>query len=198
VVAPKFFNEKELGLTFAKEPSQLVGRSVSTSMRDITGKMNMQNTTVKFMTNSVRGNKVTTFLYETLLNRGYLRRLTRRKRSKVESIVDVITQDKQRVRVKINVFTFRRVTTSQKTALRQIAAAEMSKLALVKNYADFMQEIIYGKITMGISRKCKVISPVKRVEIRKTERLTRPDFEEFKKEKKSVEEPVIPVEKPVV
>ncbi|MBR9706960.1 MAG: 30S ribosomal protein S3ae [Candidatus Diapherotrites archaeon] len=196
LVAPKLFHEKELGTTVAKDPAHVIGRSIFTSMRDITGKMNMQNVLVRFMAQSVRGNKIPTFLYETELNRGYLRRLTRRKRSRVESVVDIVTRDKQKVRVKINVFTVRRITTSQKSAVRKIATAQMRLAASSLLYDDFMAQVIFGKINLEVSKRCKIIAPIKRVEVRKTERLTRPTLEAFKRVKKSAEDAVEPTIEP--
>src|SRR3989338_6499429 len=100
IVAPEYFNSVNIGVTLAKDPKDLLGRTTVLNMRDLTGKLNLQGTRIKFYVTDVKGNKANTVVAEQEVSPAVLKRMTRRRRSKIEVIQDVVTKDSQKVRVK--------------------------------------------------------------------------------------------------
>jgi len=65
--------------------------------------------------------------------------------------------------------TEKRIQSSQETALRTMMDAEMAKMGEEKTISEIIKAIIDGEMAHRLGSVCKVIVPIKRVEIRKTE-----------------------------
>ena len=187
ILAPPEFNNAMLGTTLATEPEKVLGRTVLVSMKDLTGKLNMQKKFVKFMVSEVKGNTAYTIPYEHHLDKTYLKRLTRPRRSKVEVVQDLKTKDNVLVRMKTNIFTVRRISTEQKTALIKETERILKQEALKKTYNTWAQDVVYGAASNAVFKNCKKIVPIRRAEVRAMELKTKP---EFKVEAAGVEEQV--------
>ncbi|MCG7844550.1 MAG: 30S ribosomal protein S3ae, partial [Methanomassiliicoccales archaeon] len=103
------------------------------------------------------------------LTSDYIRRLTRRKRTKTDHVIDVRTKDGYLIRVKPMSITEKRIQSSQETALRTIMDDEMRKMGEEKTISEIVKAIIDGEMARRLGTVCKFIVPIKRVEIRKTE-----------------------------
>ena len=176
IVAPSYFNSVTLGRTTGKDAKSVLGRTVLVSMRDLTGKPQMGGVFARFYVVDVKGDRAHTILKEHEVSPSMIKRQTRRKRSKVEVVHDFSTRDGMRVRMKTDVFTNRRASSAQQTALRKVVVDHLSSLSQSKGYADVMQEVVYGKAAMALNEACKKLMPIRRVEIRKTELQTVPKF----------------------
>ena len=186
IVAPEYFNSVNIGVTLAKDPKDLLGR---TTVLNLTGKLTLQGTRIKFYVTDVKGDKANTTVSEQEVAPSVIKRLTRRRRSKIEVVEDVSTKDSQVVRVKTDVFTAKRATTTQRTAIRNALSLEVKNVAKEKQYSDFIQEVAYGKLSTQLLGSCRKVAPVKRIEVRKTELLSRPKPVITKPEEKEQETP---------
>jgi small subunit ribosomal protein S3Ae len=65
--------------------------------------------------------------------------------------------------------TDQRIQASQETAVRTLMTTETQKLAADMTISDLVKAIISGDLARRLSSVSKVIVPIKRVEIRKTE-----------------------------
>ena len=176
IVAPSYFNSVTLGKTTAKDAKSVLGRTVLISMRDLTGKPTMTGVFARFYVVDVKGDRAQTILKEHEVSSSMIKRQTRRRRSKVEIVHDFNTRDGMRVRMKTDVFTNRRASSNQQTALRQLVMDNLTSLSASKAYADVMLDVVFGKAAMTLNEACKKIMPIRRVEIRKTELQTVPKF----------------------
>ena len=176
IVAPQEFNNATLGVTLATEPEKILGRTVVVSMKDLTGKLNMQKKFVKFLISSVKGNTAYTIPYEQYLDKTYIKRLTRPRRSKVEVVYDLKTKDNQIVRMKANIFTVKRISAEQKTSIIKETEKTLKQEALKKTYSAWVQDVVYGPIGSAVLKSCKKIVPIRRAEIRAMELRTKPMF----------------------
>jgi small subunit ribosomal protein S3Ae len=101
----------------------------------------------------------------------YIRRLTRRKRSRIDGTFDVKTKDGSIVRVKPMAITDRRIQNSKQAAIRKVMHRVVYQKAVETALSDFVQAMIIGDLAKEIATACKVIQPIFRVEIRKSELL---------------------------
>jgi len=99
----------------------------------------------------------------------YIRRLTRRKRTRTDLTVDVITKDGWNVRVKPMAITDRRIQTAKQRVLRTIMKNVVVDVASKQSIGEFVKGIISGDLAKTIALGCKPIHPVSRVEVRKSE-----------------------------
>jgi small subunit ribosomal protein S3Ae len=65
--------------------------------------------------------------------------------------------------------TDKRIQSSQETAVRTAMTKEVTNMGIEMTMADMMKIIITGEMSKRLSNAAKVIVPIKRVEVRKTE-----------------------------
>lgn len=171
--APGVFNEAEIGETLADEPEKLEGRIAEATLQDVTGDFSKQHVKCNFKIRGVRGTDAVTTFDGHDLTSDYVRRLIRRGHSKIDDTVDTTTADGFTVRLKPMVVTERRVQASQGTAIRKIARDVIEKRSK-QSYSGMVKELVQGDIAKEIYDECRLIMPLKRVEIRKSELLSEP------------------------
>jgi small subunit ribosomal protein S3Ae len=169
IYAPKMFNQVELGETPCAEPSALMGRMTEVTVHELTGDFSKMHIKMKFKVSDVRGlDAHTTFVGHDLTS-DYVRRLTRRKRTKTDHVVDARTKDGFLVRVKPMSITEQRIQAAQETAIRNLMHKALTESVANMTVSDLVKSVITGDLAKDLSNACKVIIPIKRIEIRKTE-----------------------------
>jgi small subunit ribosomal protein S3Ae len=171
VYAPEIFEGREIGKIPATEDKQLIGRIIRIGLSEITGDLSQSYNSVNFKIASVKGKSAQAILLGHELSKGYLKTLVRRGRSIIGVIEDVVTKDGVKLRVKAIALTSRRVSTPVTKAIRAEATKEIIERSKEMSISQLEQEIIFGKFSSRIFNRIKKISPIKRVEVRKTELL---------------------------
>lgn len=169
IYAPRMFNQAQLGETPSADATNLIGRTTEATVHDINGDFSKMHVKLKFKVQDINGFDAHTVFIGQDLTSDYIRRLTRRKRTKTDHVIDVRTKDGYLIRVKPMSITEKRIQSSQETALRTIMDAEMAKMGEEKTISEIVKAIIDGEMAHRLGTVCKVIVPIKRVEIRKTE-----------------------------
>ena len=190
ILAPEMFKEAEIGETPAREPEMLIGRVSEASLQDMTGDFTKAHIKLYFKINGIKGTDAMTEFIGHDMTSDYIRRLTRRRNSKIENVVDVRTKDGYTVRVKTVIISVGRISSSYQHALRERVSEVVSSRAERMSMAELVRAMVTGALSKDIAKECKRIKPVKRVEIRKSEILARPaiDIREEMEEEKSEEE----------
>jgi len=167
--APKMFNQVLLGETPSSDPANLLNRGADATVHDLTGDFSKMHVLLKFKVSEVRGFEAHTVFVGQDLTSDYIRRLTRRKRTKTDHVIDVRTKDGYLLRIKPMSITEKRIQSSQETAVRTIMTEEVQRMGAEMALSDMIKTIITGEMAKRLSQVSKVIVPIKRVEIRKTE-----------------------------
>jgi len=173
VLAPDMFGGDVMAETMADEPSKLIGRNLPVSLMDLTGDFSKQHIKLKFKITNVRGDEALTIFTGHSLTSDYIRRLTRRKHSKMDGVYDVQTKDGYIVRVKPMAITEKRIQSSQERVLRKITGDTIKAFARTATLSELIKAIISGDLAKNIFKKCKPIYPIKRVEVSKSQILRR-------------------------
>lgn len=168
VLAPKMFGESKVGDTIASDPSELKGRIIETSMRDLTGDFSRQHMKLRFQIVDVKGDKAYTEFRGQSLSRAYMRSQIRRKTTRVEGVTDVETKDGQRLRVKTIALAVGRAQTAQEKLIRMIMSERVKEIASRSPIDQFVQDVVLGRVATEMYRRANKIYPLKRVEVRKT------------------------------
>jgi small subunit ribosomal protein S3Ae len=178
VLAPDMFGGTEMAETLTDEPSKLIGRSLPISLMDLTGDFSKQHIKIKFRITTVRGDEALTVFTGHSLTSDYIRRLTRRKHSKMDGVYDVQTKDGYIIRIKPMAITEKRIQSSQERILRKITGDTIENFASTATLSELVKAIISGELAKNIFKKCKPIYPIKRVEVSKSQILKRVEGEE--------------------
>jgi small subunit ribosomal protein S3Ae len=169
VLAPRMFNEIEIGDTPSANPDNLIGRTVEVTVQDLTGDFSKMHIKLKFKVNEVDGHDAKTVFTGHDLTVDYVRRLTRRKKTKTDHVVDVTTKDGFEMRIKIMSIAEKRIQSSQEEAMRRIMGETVKAMGSEMTMADLVKAIISGDLARNVAKACRVVIPIKRVEIRKSE-----------------------------
>ncbi|MBI2079340.1 hypothetical protein HYT84_01125 [Candidatus Micrarchaeota archaeon] len=171
VVTPAIFQAKEIAEIVSGDEKNLVNRIVKASLFEVIGgsSQNAVFTMLKFRITDLKGKTANTKLigYEILPT--YLKTIIRRNRSLIQLSVPIVTKEDQKVYIKVICVTGSKVSQNTKKNLRNAVFEETKKGAEGAIYEQLMQDIIYGKFVSRLFNRLKQITPIKRVEIRKTE-----------------------------
>ncbi len=169
VHAPKMFNEAEIGDTPSADPEYVIGRTVEVTVQDLTGDFSKMHIKLKFKVNAVEGMDAKTVFVGHDLTSDYVRRLTRRRKTKTDHVVDFYTKDGFKYRVKTMSIADRRIQSSQEEGMRAIISETLVNMGKEMTLSEIVKSIISGNMSRDLAKACHVIIPIKRIEVRKSE-----------------------------
>ena len=198
ILAPSLFNNVPVAETLAESPDSLIGRITEVSLQDITNDFRKSHIKLLFSVDKIEQNTAHTQLKGHLLTSDYLRRMIRRRKSRVDGVFDIETRDGALLRVKPFAIAEKRIQSSQKKLIRNVMNDVIRKEGKAKTLNSFIKDCIDGKTGSEIYKHCKVFYPVKRIEINKTEIIRLPTIiiEDEKPVEKPEEKPSEPAEPP--
>ena len=177
VHAPRMFNETVIGETPAADPEFLIGRQSEVTVQCLTGDCAKMHIKLRFKIVGYDGHEAKTELIGHDLTSDYVRRLTRRKKTKTDHVVDVKTADGFVLRLKTMSIADRRIQASQEEGMRAAIAAYLTSYAAENKLADIIKAIISGDMAKDTAKACHAIIPIKRIDMRKSEVLVRGEGE---------------------
>ena len=169
IYAPRMFNQVELGETPSSDPSSIMGRQAEVTVHELTGDFSKMHIKIRFRVDEVKGLEAHTVFTGHELTSDYVRRLTRRKRTKTDHVIDVRTKDGYLIRLKPMSITEQRIQAAQETAIRGLMYSSLQSSVADMTVSELVKSIISGDLTRDLSHACKVIIPIKRIEIRRSE-----------------------------
>jgi len=175
VHAPEQFDREELGDTPADEPEKVQGRTIETTLGDLTSDAGENNTKLTFKITDVGSDAAYTEFIKHELTRDYLRSLVRRGASKIEVNVTVLTTDDYRVQVQPVAFTTKKADASQEQAIRRTMIDLVNEAADERTFEQLIDSIVEGRLSSAIYGEAKTIYPLRRVEIQKATLEARPE-----------------------
>ncbi len=171
VLAPEKYESKELGEVVASDGKLLLNRVIPVSLGELTGKFSQTAlyTTLDFRVKDVKGKAAHTELIGHSLSPSYLRTFIRRRRTVLHSVVDVSTKDDKALRLKLVAVTRDKISETQRKNLRHVIEDEVRAASKEFSYYDLMDELMYGRLATRVFNKAKDVTPMGRVEFRKSE-----------------------------
>ncbi len=174
VHAPEQFDRAELGETLAEEPEQVIGRTVETTLGELTDDAGENNTKLTFRITDVGSDAAYTEFVKHELTRDYMRSLVRRGASKIDGYVTVLTTDDYRVQLQPVAYTTKKADDSQEKAIRRVMIDRIEEAAAERTFEDLVDGVIHDRLSSAIYGDAKTIYPLRRVEISKLTLEARP------------------------
>ncbi len=175
IVTPETFSSKEIGMTPADEPDKVIGRVAESTLYDLTGNYKKMHVKLYFKINRVQGTNAYTRFIGHDMTTDYIRRMIRRRRSRIDAIFNVQTSDGYRMRVKVLTVPDRRIKSSIKTEIRKKLQEYLTEKAHAMTFSEYVKYLLADETPRELSRVLKPIYPVRRIEIRKSEVLHFPE-----------------------
>ena len=172
VQAPGLFQHAVLGETAANEPEQLIGRTLDTTLEEVSGGADVAKSHIKlrFQIEHVGADNVaqSRFIGHELTS-DYVRRLARRKRSKIDLSVPVTTRDAVQMVLKPVAVGEQRLQTRLRAELRHKLRTLLEEEAKQRSAVEFIRETLSGDLTKLLAHGVKSLYPLKKIEIRRSE-----------------------------
>lgn len=169
--APGLFQHGELGETAASEPEQVVGRTLEMTLPELSGTSDAGKAHVKlrFQIERISGDGVAEarFVGHDLTS-DYVRRLARRKRSKIDSSLLVTTKDGVQIILKPVAVGEQRLQTRLRAELRHRIVEILNEEAKLRTSPEFVNEMLQGELAKVLAHGVKSLYPLKKIEIRRS------------------------------
>jgi small subunit ribosomal protein S3Ae len=172
IQAPGLFQRVALGETMATEPEQIVGRTIETTLQELSGGSDIGKAHVKLRFSIERvtnGNVAETRFTGHDLTSDYIRRLARRKRSKIDLSLRLTTKDGVAIQVKPVAVGEQRLQGNLQTELRHKIQSILEEEAAAKTAAVFVREMLQGELNRILANGVRTLYPLKKIEIRSSE-----------------------------
>lgn len=189
ILAPTLFDQRPVAETLAEKPDLLIGRVTEVTMQDLTNDFRKSHIKLFFKVNKIEGTNALTHFDGHTLTSDYLRRMIRRRKSRIDGVYDIDTKDGALLRVKPFAITEKRIQNSQKKLIRSVMKETIAKEGKAKPLNEFLRDMIEGKVGSEIYKNCKKYYPVKRIEIFKTELIRSPTIQMEDKKPEKEEKP---------
>jgi small subunit ribosomal protein S3Ae len=172
VRAPGLFQHVELGETVATEPEQVIGRTLETTLPELGGGADSGKAHIKlrFRIERLGGDGVaeTRFIGHDLTS-DYVRRLARRKRSKIDLALTVTTKDGVQIVLKPVAVGEQRLQTRLRAELRHKMVSILTEEAAKRTSPEFVREMLQGELSKVLAHGLKTLYPLKKIEIRRSD-----------------------------
>ena len=177
IYSGKPFNEQIIGETFIADANLAIGKPILVNLMTLTGDIKKQNTKIKFQIDAVSEGKAHTKVIGYEVVSAALKRLIRRRSSKVEMSFDAVTADGVKIRIKPFILTRGKTNNSVLTAIRKQVQKNLLETISNTGFQNLVQDIVNHKIQVILKKQLAKIHPIKISEIK------------FMKIKKSAEAP---------
>ena len=168
VHVPDNLGKTYIGDTIANDAESVVGRIMTATLGEITNDYAKQHVKMSFKIQNVTGDSAYTEFVGHEVTRDYLRSLVKRRSSRIDCIVPVVTKDNKKVRLTICCYTFARANISQEHALRSAITQAVAVQAQAWDLNTLLSGIVSGEISRDLFKAVKTIYPTRRVEVIKS------------------------------
>lgn len=169
ILAPKVFGEKNIGFTIAAEPKELLGRELTLSALEVVDNIDKHYLKLSFKIVKVEENKAFTEFHGSECMQDYIARMVVRRVRRIDTIQDLVTKDKVKIRVKSICVISRKAKSSVEKNLGNNLREMIKKEVESKSLDEFVKSLISDEIKNRIIQKAKKIYPIRNFEIRKVE-----------------------------
>jgi small subunit ribosomal protein S3Ae len=166
VLAPKIFQEREIGQTIAYDASSLNGRPINTNLMVITGNIKKQQINITFKINKVQGDTAYTMVEQYAVSPSAIKRKIRRQRERVDESLQCVTKDNKIVRIKPLLITRVKASRSVLSVLRNALLRFVLDSVRKTDYDSLVMDIINEKFQKNVANTLSKIAPVRFVDIR--------------------------------
>lgn len=164
--APKFLNESFLGESLVSDKQAMIGKSLTLNLSIFTRDMKKQSTDVSFKVKSIVDNKGITEVTGLSLTNGYVKRLVRRGKSKVEDSFTVKSKDGRTIRLKPIVITNNVVNQSVASKIRALTKEKLTELVEKHSAEEFFELLLQQKSQKDLKDILSKLYPLRYVDVR--------------------------------
>ncbi len=174
IITPESFGSKEIAETPAETADQVIGRIAETTLYQISGDIKKDYVKLFFKIVKIDGVQAKTIFVGHDVTSDYIRRLVRRRKSRIDAIFPLTTTDGYKIRVKITAIADKRLNSSLKSAIRKKIIEAVKNNGANLSFYEFVTYMLSEKIVSDIEKNVKPVYNIKKIEVRKSNLLSIP------------------------
>ncbi|MBI2140804.1 hypothetical protein HYU16_00100 [Candidatus Woesearchaeota archaeon] len=167
--ASKFFNNEFLGECYIPGPEQLLGRTISANLANLTGDIRQQSVTLKFLVTSLEGDAGIADVVSCEMAPSAIRRIVRRGSDRLDESFICEIENGQKVRIKPMIITKAATNSAVHRLLRNALVSSIAKYVRKHTFESLINEVITSKLQTTVKSELKKVYPLKAVEVRALE-----------------------------
>lgn len=167
IFADKTFDEKLIGETVAVASKSLVDRKIKKTLNELTGNIRDSYYEITFKITKVTATKADTELYCFEAKQGYLRRLIRKQKSKIEHVFYATTKDGHKLKVKLLFISGTKYSTPLRREARKTIINAVQEEIKTKTISESWHDLIFPVIAEKTKAKLQKLGFVNKVLISK-------------------------------
>jgi len=169
IIAPKVFDNRELGKAMVTEPEQLVGRKISVGLLELMNNFNKFYVKFVFRVIKVEGTTAHAEFAGSEVLRDYVSRMVLKRIRRIDTVQNLETKDGRKIRVKGIAIISKKVKSTIEKIIRSQIKDSLAKTVSEITFDDFIMMLTTDEIKNEVLHEARRIYPVRNFEIRKTE-----------------------------
>ena len=169
ILAPKIFHNTLLGETYVYEPEQMVGKSITQSLMNLTRDVKRQNININFKVVGVQNGKGVTDVIGYYMAQSSIKRMIRRNIEKIVMSFPCKTSDNKNLLLKPLMITRSATTNSVATKMRKNAQEFLVKYISNITYDNFVNDLVNHNLQNSLRKVLNKIYPLRICEIKTME-----------------------------
>ncbi len=169
ILAPKMFNEIEIGEMPANSDKSALGRNIKVALSNLTNNPSNSSTNVILKVTDVNGNVAHTQIVEISQLYAYIRSLVRRYRSVASAVQPVKTKDDVEMVAKVIIITRGRTAHTKLIGLRKELEGYLKSYFSENEHNAAIMAIVEGRLQSELATKLNHIAPINKIEVNKLE-----------------------------
>jgi ribosomal protein S3AE len=166
ILAPKMLGQRPIGETYLEEAEVAVGRSVKTNLMQVTGDIKTQHISARFEIIEFSEGSLKTSLNGYSYLPSSIKRMVRRRMSRVDDSLVIKTMDGVQIRIKPMVLTRGKVPKSVQYTIRANTKKLLIEVIAKKNYDELFSEVIKNRLQIELKNALTKLYPIRAVVIR--------------------------------
>jgi len=190
IVTPKFLGGNSIGESYLVTPESAFNRKIRLNLMQVSGDVRDQSSAVKFIVTGFKDNHLQTRLVGYNHIPSAIKRMVRRRMSRVDDSFNAETKDNAVVRIKPMVLTRGKVSKAVKYNLRKSIKNELIERIKKLTYEELFVQVLKNNLQNDLKKKFTKIYPLRTVLIRAVVEVKpgAKKIKEVKKEEVKVEE----------
>lgn len=169
VLAPPVFGSIEIAETPCDDPQKVIGRRLIVSAIDVLNDYNKYYLKISFKIKEVKEGKAITEFDGFECTRDYIARMVVRRVRRIDSIVDGVTKDNRKLRVKMIAVTRRGIKKVAEKEMRRKMKEIILETLSSSSFDDAVKKLVSDDFKEEIKKQLHKIYPVRYFEFRKVE-----------------------------
>jgi ribosomal protein S3AE len=169
ILAPKLFQNAVLGESYVYDSEQMIGKSVTMNLMNLTNDVKRQNININFKITGVQNGKGVTDVVGYYMVQSSIKRMIRKNIRKLILSFPCKTSDNKNLRIKPLLITRSATTGSVATKMRKHVQDFILKYVSGITYDNLINDLVNHKLQVSLRKMMNVIYPLRVCEIKSME-----------------------------